>query len=222
MSQCLTKCAAVLVFYGKIYHTHTYSQSSSNLAIYSRVWAGLSSSLSFDCTSVGINPGYGSAEHRAGEKIKQSPAECYLSKYQQLTFNTSILWLDSTPFVQRWIDWSLHYQLLQWYCMCGVRIKYILYTTFDNWSYYIAWLFYVMSESWVCKQTVYIHIQIHNWPEGVYLLSCRFILCKFRFMVYSWNLRYWCQRMQIGCPVVILCIIYIIYITVYLCSVCNK
>ena len=72
----------------------------------------LSSSLSFDCTSVGINPGYGSAEHRAGEKIKQSPAECYLYKYQQLTFNTTILRLDSTPFVQRSIGWSLHHQLL--------------------------------------------------------------------------------------------------------------
>ena len=105
--QCLIKCAAVLVFYGKIYHTHTVNRHPI-YAIYSQVWAGLSSSLSFDCTSVGINPGYGSAEHRAGENIKQSPAECYLSKYQQLTFNTSILWLDSTPFVQRWIDWSLH------------------------------------------------------------------------------------------------------------------
>ena len=158
-------------------------------AIYSRVWAGLSSSLSFDCTSVGINPGYGSAEHRAGENIKQSPAECYLSKYQQLTFNTSILWLDSTPFVQCSIDWSLHYQLLHWYCMCGVRIKYILYTTFDNWSYYTAWLFYVMSESWVCKQTVYIHIQIHNWPEGVYLLSCRSIGASWGlFMEFTCNI----------------------------------
>ena len=115
----------------------------------------LSSSLSFDCTSVGINPGYGSAEHRAGEKIKQSPAECYLYKYQQLTFNTTILRLDSTPFVQRSIGWSLHHQLLHWYWMCGVRIKYILYTAFDNWSYYTAWLFYVMSHESASKQYTY-------------------------------------------------------------------